>query len=302
MTDDANPSAGTDESSAEEIDSWRFLSPDGDDDIDERIEDLRSEFQTQIADVKGRIIDVLEETYEKSPTDHGHPSLAEEIDDIIDELDAIESMVSATEERLSALESDRASLQEDLEDFDDRLGEQHGRLDEHADRIRDQKEKLDTLAQAIVRNQRKIATLESASRVSEALDRLKTAANKADVRTADCEKCGQRLTISLLTAPQCPYCEAVFDGVSPPRFFGAGTLETAERPAIEGETTSEINRDDESSAQHAEADGDGSDPSTESAGSGSTDGSRGSDSTGDASAGPEQNTDQSDSSTGVDNS
>ena len=48
-----------------------------------------------------------------------------------------------------------------------------------------------------------------------AVDRIKRAAAQEGVETASCESCGESVNLGLLTAPECPHCEATVSDVRP---------------------------------------------------------------------------------------
>jgi len=62
----------------------------------------------------------------------------------------------------------------------------------------------------------------------QAVERIKRAAAKADVERAKCENCGNGVTLSLLTDPECPHCSATVTNVeADPGWFRKPKLRVA---------------------------------------------------------------------------
>lgn len=181
--------------------------------VETEMERSQEEYEEKIEDVRDRIVQVKREADEKAPEDHDHEEF--------ERLTAIEDGLADLEERVDGIESD---LDERVDEQADELGAVEERLDTVQDRLK-------TVAW-IVRDLREAH--ESGSEL-EAVERIKRAAAKADVDRAKCERCGEGVSIGLLTDPECPHCEATVTNVEPadgffskPKLLVASQLEAGE--------------------------------------------------------------------------
>lgn len=175
------------------------------------IEALDTTLEEQVTDLRERVVQVLREAESKAPGDHSH----EEVESAVAELDA---SVEDVEKRLD----DLSELREDVADL--------------AETTEEANRKLTTLANAAVRLQRRMATVERTVTPLEAVSDIKAVANRHGIATADCESCGRGVRVGLLTAPRCPHCEQYLESVVPASgFLGSATLEVGDRPELEGD-------------------------------------------------------------------
>ena len=161
--------------------------------LDDRFEALDSEFQAKIEDVRERVIQLKRELETKADDDHSHPELA--VDDLRADVSSLESAVEALE---TALEDIPTETAEELEVVDERLAETEERLERVAWVVSDLRE-----------DQGRSSSHE------QAVDRIKRAAAQEGLTVANCENCGERVDLGLLTAPQCPHCDATVSDVRP---------------------------------------------------------------------------------------
>ncbi|MXR50902.1 hypothetical protein GRX03_04675 [Halovenus sp. WSH3] len=174
--------------------------------LSNRIDSVESEFDEKIDDVRDRVIQIKQETDGKAPADHTHP-----------QLDAIPKL----EQRLADLEAELTELREEVSDHVPEHEEQIGEIDERLDRMED---RLQTVAWVVS----DLREARESSGGLEAVERIKRAAAKADIERANCENCGEGVTLSLLTDPECPHCSATVTNVEPANgWFGSPTLLTA---------------------------------------------------------------------------
>jgi chromosome segregation ATPase len=163
--------------------------------VDNELTTLESEFTENLDDVRDRIIQVKKETDRKAPAEHDHPDLAD---------------------RLNRLESDVDAVQDDLDDLradlDGQFDSQEQRLDELDETVWDLQDKLETVAY-VVRDLRDGSEMENKRAAS--VDAIKQAAAKEDLDRARCEACGEGVEIGLMTGPECPHCEATVTDVRP---------------------------------------------------------------------------------------
>lgn len=198
------------------------------DELDARVEDVETEFDDKIQDVRERVIQVKREADAKAAADHSHPDVAENAQ-------RAERVAAQAAERTDELES---TLTDGFDNFEEVLTYLTDATD-------DVEGKVDTLASAVVDLRRRVSELESEASVDRAVAELRLDANQAGVRTAVCEDCGTTVDIALLNEPVCPECRATFDRVEPSRgFFGNATLRVGNRPALMGETEPVENADD----------------------------------------------------------
>jgi rubrerythrin len=179
-----------------------------------RIDEVEADFQANLDDVRDRVVQVKREADQKAPEDHTH-----EVFDTIDGL----------AEEVAQLESDLESLR----------GQQQETADEHAADIDDLSGRLDTLEDRLQTVAWAVSDLRDAYESGHgmaAVERIKRAAAKADIERATCENCGNGVTISLLTDPKCPHCDATVSDIQPasgwfssPKLLVAAQLESGER-------------------------------------------------------------------------
>lgn len=182
-----------------------------------------AEFEEQLQDVRDRVIQVKRETDGKAPADHDHPDLTEQAAEALAAVDNLEAAVA-----------DLASTQDRLSN---RVDGGFENFEEVLTYLRDETDRLDgkltTLATAVLAMREAVASVAAANARRERTDSLKRAANREHVRVADCEDCESEVDVSLLTAPECPFCGATFEDVEATRgWFGSHTLVTGSAPAL----------------------------------------------------------------------
>lgn len=174
----------------------------------DRVESLESAFDEKLEDVRGRVIQVKKEADAKASAEHSHGEF--------EEFDRLQERVDALESALSRLETES---EETTRAHDDRV-------DEHDERLEELDERLRTVGWAV----RDLREAQHSDSGVEVVERIKRAAARADVERARCENCGEGVALSLLTAPQCPHCEAAVTNVEPASgWFGTSTLTAASR-------------------------------------------------------------------------
>jgi hypothetical protein len=179
----------------------------------ERVERLEDEFMEKLEDVRERVIQVKQEADAKAAGDHDHEEF-ERLVSLDRGLDEVESEVEALADRLEAAIPEQETAIEDIE--------------ERVDTVQD---RLQTVAWVVS----DLREAQEGGGGMEAVDRIKRAAAKADVDRANCENCGEGVTIGLLTDPNCPHCDATVTDVEPaasffskPRLLVASQLESGE--------------------------------------------------------------------------
>lgn len=181
--------------------------------LTDRIENLESEYRTNLEDVRKRVVQVKKEADKKAPADHDHEAL---------------SVLPEVETQLETLTDEFERLQSD---YDATVPKHDETISEFEERIETLEERLQTVAW-VVSDLRE--TLESGGGLTP-VDRIKRAAAKADIERAKCENCGESVAIALLTDPECPHCEAAVGNVAPasgwfdkPKLRVASQLESGE--------------------------------------------------------------------------
>ncbi|MFC7172659.1 hypothetical protein ACFQL0_03325 [Haloplanus litoreus] len=76
--------------------------------------------------------------------------------------------------------------------------------------------KVDQLAGAVVDVRSELHRVSAAEHDRQAVDDLRTAANRHGERTAACGDCGATVDLGLLSRPRCPHCEATYVDFDPP--------------------------------------------------------------------------------------
>jgi len=187
----------------------------------DRVDDLETETDDQIEDVRDRVIQVARS---RAESDHDHPDLEARIDEVErdegDEIATLRRVLASLERRVDG-------------GFDN----YEAVLSSLTDRADDTERKLDMLASAIVDLRKRVSELEAADARRDAVEELQADANRRNVGTADCEHCGKRVHVGLLSDPRCPHCGESFVDVEPgSRFLGSATLVTGDQPALTGES------------------------------------------------------------------
>jgi rubrerythrin len=193
-------------------------------DLAERVAELEDDTDDRIEDVRDRVVQVMQIAKAKADPEHDHPELEERIE-------AVEQAGSEDVETLrrAVAELDR-QVEGGFENYE-------AVLSSLADRADDSEEKLDKLAGAVVGLRKRVSELEAADARRQAVEELQADANRRNVGTADCEGCGKRVHVGLLSDPHCPHCGEPFVDVEPgSRFLGSATLVTGDQPALEGES------------------------------------------------------------------
>lgn len=206
--------------------------------VEEDVEDLRERFVRLYRDLEG-----------KADADHKHPETADRMETVASDvataaerLDGVESRVESVEDVLDRLESTLNTVETDVDAVDDRVATVEEHLSTAEDHLaelsaagEDRSEKLSRVASAVVRAQRELRVVRHDRADRERLGSILRTANRHGVTKAACEGCENTVQLSLLSSPECPYCEARFDDLDPAaRFYRRSTLSVDDRPALEG--------------------------------------------------------------------
>ncbi|MFC5279563.1 hypothetical protein ACFPM1_12465 [Halorubrum rubrum] len=237
------------------------------DSVRSEVESLRSSVDGDVEDLRERFVRLYRDLEGKAEADHDHPETAERLEAVAadaasaaERLDGVETRVESLGDGLSRLDETVATVESDLDGIDDRVASAEGRLSDTADRLadteerlsaaedrladlasagEDRSEKLSRVASAVVRAQREIRAVRRDRADRERLDAILRTANRHGVKKADCGGCGNTVRLSLLSTPECPYCESQFDDLDPAkRFYRRSTLTVDDRPALEGDVPS----------------------------------------------------------------
>jgi chromosome segregation ATPase len=190
--------------------------------LTDRVAGVEDDLDTKIDDVRERVIQIKRETDAKASRNHGHPDLDERVDTALDAAADADSRVDELDDRLDRGFENYEEILEYLTD-----------VTEDLDRTMDQ------LAGAVVDVRSELHRVSAAEHDRQAVDDLRTAANRHGERTAACGDCGATVDLGLLSRPRCPHCEATYVDFDPPAgFFGSATLATGDRPALTDGTES----------------------------------------------------------------
>lgn len=190
----------------------------------ERVRALDEEQDTNIQDVRNRIIQVKREVDGKARADHDHPKLREDATAGLEQARRASQRAVALEETVDQMET---RLERGFENYEEIL--QY--LVDRTDDLTADANSLKGGAKALERHLQVLRTREQRRQRTDA---LKEAANRKGVAEARCESCGSDVTVGLLTEPACPVCNADVAGVTPKQgFFGTATLDTGTPPALE---------------------------------------------------------------------
>ncbi|WP_251342481.1 CopG family transcriptional regulator [Haloplanus halophilus] len=201
---------------AETADDAFDFDPDQVAELDDRVGAVEDDLDAKIEDVRERVIQVKREADAKAPADHDHPELA-------DRVEAARRAAEDVDDRIDDLDDRLDSGFENYEEILEYLTETTDDLDRQ----------VDQLAGAVVDVRSELGRVAAAEHDREAVDDLRTAANRHGERTAACGDCGATVDLGLLSRPQCPHCEATYVDFEPATgFFGSATLTTGDRPAL----------------------------------------------------------------------
>lgn len=198
--------------------------------LQHRLDDLESETDDQIEDVRGRVVQVLKTAKGKADPDHDHP----ELEAVDEELGSLASSVSELDTTVDDLEAELDSLSERV---DGGFENYEAILTSLTDRVDDVEGKLDTLAGAVVDLRKRAVELESAEARRSAVEELRADAHAHGIRKGDCESCGRTIDLGLLASPHCPDCREPLVGVEPGGgFLRSATVMVGDPPALTGES------------------------------------------------------------------
>lgn len=171
-----------------------------------RIDSVDSDFQAKIEDVRDRVIQVKKETDRKASREHSHEEFQK--------LERVAGRIEQMERRLDDLRSE----------YETAVEEQTEAVRDHTERLETIEERLQTIAWVVS----DLRDAQESSGGLDAVERIKRAAAQADVERANCENCGNGVTIALLTDPTCPHCDVTVTNVEPASgWFRKPTLLTA---------------------------------------------------------------------------
>lgn len=180
--------------------------------VEGRFDGIQDDYMEKIEDVRERVIQLKRELDTKAAADHHHDELGY-VAELTTRLDDVESGLNELRDDLDSRLSDGEDTTEDIEQ---RLDAVHDRLKTVAWVVSDLREAHENGGM-------------------EAVDRLKRAAAQANVDYANCENCGETVSIGLMTEPNCPHCRATVTNVKPssgffskPRLLTASQLEAGE--------------------------------------------------------------------------
>ncbi|GAA0550270.1 hypothetical protein ABNG02_05080 [Halorubrum ejinorense] len=245
--------------------------------IESRLDDLDEELDEKVGDLRERFIDLYREVESLESADAGAASetadeTAARLDELADELEGVSSRL----DRLDATAADAASADrvDDLGDrieaidarldgldvvgdrldgVDERVDAVGGRVDEMDRRVASVEsdldeistegltevdDKLSRVANAVVKVKRRLEAAERDRADRERVDALTRTANRHGVRSADCDHCGGGVELGLLSTPECPHCGHRFEDLEPNTgFLGTSRLLVGDRPAIDGDVS-----------------------------------------------------------------
>jgi len=186
------------------------------DDVVDRVAAVEDDLDEKIDDVRERVVQIKRETDAKAPGDHGHPNLEDRVD------------------AAGRAAADADAKVDDLADRLDRGFENYEEILEYlTDATDDLDQKADTLASAVVDLRAELQRVAAAEHDRQAVDDLRTAANRHGERTASCGDCDATVDLGLLARARCPHCEATFVDFDPSSgFFSSATLQTGDHPAL----------------------------------------------------------------------
>jgi chromosome segregation ATPase len=191
----------------------------------DRVAAVEDDLDEKVDDVRERVVQIKRETDAKAPRDHRHPDLEERVAAAARAADGADAKVADLADRLDRGFENYEEILEYLTDVTDDLDE-----------------KADTLAGAVVDLRAELQRIAAAEHDRQAVDDLRTAANRHGERTASCADCDSTVDLGLLARARCPHCEATFVDFEPSTgFFSSATLRTGDRLALtDGQDQSDV--------------------------------------------------------------
>ena len=189
--------------------------------FDSRLDAVEDDYMAKIQDVRERVIQVKKETDTRASADHKHEAF-----------ETVEELTAETEALRAELDRYRADTTETVSEHEATFDALEDHLDALEDRLDTLEDRLKTVAW-VVSDLRE--TQESGGGL-QAVERIKRVAAKHDIERANCEHCGEGVSLALLTDPECPHCNAAVTNVEPaggwfgkPKLLAASQLESGER-------------------------------------------------------------------------
>ncbi|KAB7513287.1 hypothetical protein DM867_09895 [Halosegnis rubeus] len=152
-----------------------------------RIDELESEFDEKIDDIRSRVLQLKRQTEAKAPADHEH--------DEFDQFDTLEDQLTQITQTVSTLEADIEELANAVETHDEAL--------------ETTQQRLRRVAAAVVRLQQQAGRDDD-----DRLTKLRDIAAQRGFETATCRACGNSVNISLLSEAVCPHCSTEFGDIT----------------------------------------------------------------------------------------
>ena len=196
-------------------------------DLDARFDDLETDVQRKIDDVRERVVQVKRETDTRAPADHDH----EDLRGTVEQLEGSAASLAQVRAEVGSIQESLATVREDLDAGFENYEEVLSYLTDATDEV---EEKLTVLASAVVDLRNRTATVAARESARQAADDLARRANALGIRTARCEECGLRVDLALLARPECPHCASTFGDVEQSGWFRPATLVVGDVPALEG--------------------------------------------------------------------
>lgn len=217
QVDDLEPAVSVENRVVEELDDrLEGFDPDALTTLQDHVMDLESDVDEKVEDLRRRVLQVRDAMQNRAEADHDHPEFEELSEDV-------ERLTSDLEE----VAIDLANLSDTVETLTSRL--------------EDLETRQTRLARVVVAMRDEGAATDSSG--GRALEHVRRVANREGVSTAACSECRRRVRIGLLSAPECPHCDAEFADVSVPESV-LGPLDPR-KPKLVGSSSTGSGDDDE---------------------------------------------------------
>ncbi|ERG94600.1 hypothetical protein [Haloquadratum walsbyi] len=142
----------------------------------------------------------------------------------------IRSEIDLIKENIEQLKESREESLELQQELEQRINELEESQEAIRSRIDDEFDSIENAFEAAINRQEKIETrrsqltdqiedntdtIESINNSQENLEDIRQAALKEGIENADCDYCSKEIKISMLTSPECPFCETPFNDIDP---------------------------------------------------------------------------------------
>lgn len=165
------------------------------DGVDSRVDDVEAALERNVEDIRSRVLQLRDAVEGRAPADHSHKE------------------TSVLADRLEATSAEVDEIAEQTDDVSEEVWWLSTEMSTTDDRLETLESKVDRLARVIVDNKKR-GNADAAATTE--LNELRRAANRTRTTTADCANCNTPVQIGLLSEAACPHCDRRLRGLETP--------------------------------------------------------------------------------------